>query len=107
MDDRVHVGPGAHDQVQRSRRHASNALFGSLQRITAEQLNLNPVLIVASNSTGGVMGKMIDAQSIVVSAVATDQSGNEGRILRFVFFHSLTLAVLVGLLTITQAYLLP
>jgi lactate permease len=65
------------------------------------------VLIVASNSTGGVMGKMIDAQSIVVSAVATDQSGNEGRILRFVFFHSLTLAVLVGLLTITQAYLLP
>ena len=84
-----------------------NALFGSLQRITAEQLGLNPVLIVASNSTGGVMGKMIDAQSIVVAAVATEQSGGEGRILRFVFFHSLVLAVLVGLLTLIQAYLLP
>jgi lactate permease len=86
---------------------SSNALFGSLQRITAEQLGLNPVLIVASNSTGGVMGKMIDAQSIVVAAVATEQSGGEGRILRFVFFHSLVLALLVGLLTLVQAYLLP
>jgi lactate permease len=84
-----------------------NALFGSLQRITAEQLHLNPVLIVASNSTGGVMGKMIDAQSIVVAAVATEQSGGEGRILRFVFLHSLVLAALVGLLTLIQAYLLP
>jgi lactate permease len=84
-----------------------NALFGSLQKITAQQLGLNPVLIVASNSTGGVMGKMIDAQSIVVAAVATGQSGGEGRILRFVFFHSLLLAVMVGLLTIVQAYLLP
>ncbi len=84
-----------------------NALFGSLQRITAEQLHLNPVLIVASNSTGGVMGKMIDAQSIVVAAVATEQSGGEGRILRFVFLHSLALAALVGLLTLVQAYLLP
>jgi lactate permease len=84
-----------------------NALFGSLQRITAEQLGLNPVLIVASNSTGGVMGKMIDAQSIVVAAVATEQSGGEGRILRFVFLHSLVLAFLVGLLTLVQAYLLP
>ena len=84
-----------------------NALFGSLQRITAEQLGLNPVLIVASNSTGGVMGKMIDAQSIVVAAAATGQSGGEGRILRFVFLHSLVLAALVGLLTLVQAYLLP
>ena len=86
---------------------SSNALFGSLQRITAEQLKLNPVLIVASNSTGGVMGKMIDAQSIVVAAVATEQSGGEGRILRFVFWHSVALASLVGLLTLTQAYLVP
>ena len=86
---------------------SANALFGSLQRITAEQLGLNPVLIVASNSTGGVMGKMIDAQSIVVAAVATGQSGGEGRILRFVFLHSLVLAVLIGLLTLVQAYLLP
>ncbi|REK12065.1 MAG: L-lactate permease [Planctomycetota bacterium] len=86
---------------------SSNALFGSLQRITAEQLDLNPLLIVASNSTGGVMGKMIDAQSIVVAAVATGQSGGEGRILRFVFLHSVALAALVGLLTLAQAYLMP
>jgi lactate permease len=86
---------------------SSNALFGSLQRITAEQLGLNPVLIVASNSTGGVMGKMIDAQSIVVAAVATGQNGGEGRILRFVFWHSIALAALVGLLTLAQAYLMP
>jgi lactate permease len=85
---------------------SSNALFGSLQRITAEQLGLNPVLIVASNSTGGVMGKMIDAQSIVVAAVATEQKGGEGRILRFVFLHSIVLAALVGTLTMAQAYLL-
>jgi lactate permease len=83
-----------------------NALFGSLQKITAEQLGLNPVLIVASNSTGGVMGKMIDAQSIVVAAAATGQSGGEGKILRFVFLHSLVLAALIGLLTLAQAYLL-
>ena len=86
---------------------SSNALFGSLQRITAEQLGLNPVLIVASNSTGGVMGKMIDAQSIVVAAVATGQNGGEGKILRFVFFHSIALACLVGLLTLAQAYWFP
>jgi lactate permease len=83
---------------------SSNALFGSLQRITAEQLHLNPTLIVASNSTGGVMGKMIDAQSIVVAAVATGQRGGEGKILRFVFWHSIVLAILVGLLTLAQAY---
>jgi lactate permease len=83
---------------------SSNALFGSLQRITAEQLNLNPYLIVGSNSTGGVMGKMIDAQSIVVAAVATEQKDGEGQILRFVFWHSVALALLVGLLTLLQAY---
>ena len=85
---------------------SSNALFGSLQRITAEQLGLNPTLIVASNSTGGVMGKMIDAQSIVVAAVATEQKGGEGKILRFVFLHSVVLAALVGVLTMAQAYVL-
>ncbi|MFM9961024.1 MAG: L-lactate permease [Planctomycetaceae bacterium] len=85
---------------------SSNALFGSLQRITAEQLGLNPTLIVASNSTGGVMGKMIDAQSIVVAAVATGQRGGEGKILRFVFLHSVVLAALVGALTLAQAYVL-
>jgi lactate permease len=83
---------------------SSNVLFGSLQRITAEQLQLNPTLIVASNSTGGVMGKMIDAQSIVVAAVATAQHGAEGRILRFVLPHSVVLAALVGLVTLLQAY---
>jgi len=86
---------------------SANALFGSLQRITAEQLKLNPLLIVASNSTGGVMGKMIDAQSIVVAAVATRQSGNEGQILRFVFLHSLILACLMGVVTMLQAYVFP
>jgi len=85
---------------------SANALFGSLQRITAQQLGLNPILIVTSNSTGGVMGKMIDAQSIVVAAVATEQSGNEGQILRFVFFHSLILAAMIGVLTLLQAYVL-
>jgi len=83
---------------------SSNALFGSLQQITAEQLDLPQVLIVASNSTGGVMGKMIDAQSIVVAAVATEQNGGEGAILRFVLPHSVALACLVGLLTLAQAY---
>lgn len=83
---------------------SANALFGSLQRITAERLGLDPVLICTANSTGGVMGKMIDAQSIVVSAVATKQSGNEGEILRFVFWHSVALASLMGLLTLAQAY---
>jgi lactate permease len=86
---------------------SSNALFGSLQRITAEQLGLSPVLMCAANSTGGVMGKMIDAQSIVVSAAATGQAGQEGQILRFVFWHSIALASLMGLLTLAQAYLVP
>jgi lactate permease len=84
-----------------------NALFGNLQRITAERLGLNPILICASNSTGGVMGKMIDAQSIVVASAATGQHGEEGRILRFVFWHSVVLAALMGLLTLAQAYWLP
>jgi lactate permease len=86
---------------------SSNALFGNLQRITAERLGLNPILICASNSTGGVMGKMIDAQSIVVASAATGQHGDEGRILRFVFWHSIVLASLMGVLTLLQAYAWP
>jgi lactate permease len=86
---------------------SSNALFGNLQRITAERLGLNPILIATANSTGGVMGKMIDAQSIVVASAATGQQGNEGQILRFVFWPSVTLAALMGLLTLIQAYWLP
>jgi lactate permease len=86
---------------------SSNVLFGNLQQITAEQLGISPVLAAASNSSGGVMGKMIDAQSIVVASVATNQHGSEGSILRYVFFHSLALAVLVGLLVLSQAYVFP
>jgi lactate permease len=82
-------------------------LFGSLQKITAEQTGLNPILMVAANSSGGVMGKMIDAQSIVVASTATNWYGHEGSILRYVFFHSLALAALMGLLVLLQAYALP
>jgi lactate permease len=86
---------------------ASNVLFGSLQRITAEQTGLNPVLMAAANSSGGVMGKMVDAQSIVVASTATNWYGHEGSILRYVFFHSLALAALVGILVCLQAYVPP
>jgi lactate permease len=86
---------------------SSNVLFGGLQRITAEQLGINPVLMAAANSSGGVMGKMIDAQSIVVASTATKWYGHEGSILRFVFFHSVALAMLVGLLVMGQAYVWP
>ena len=86
---------------------ASNVLFGSLQRITSEQLGLNPVLMAGANSSGGVMGKMIDAQSIVVASTATNWFGHEGEILRYVFFHSLALACLVGVLVMLQAYVAP
>src|ERR1043166_2632252 len=93
---------------------SSNALFGSLQTITASRLvneGVLPltdiqarILLASANSTGGVMGKMIDAQSIVVAAVATGQHNQEGPILRFVFWHSLILAVLMGVLVLMQAY---
>ena len=86
---------------------SSNVLFGSLQRITAERLGLSPTLMAAANSSGGVMGKMIDAQSIVVASTATRWFGHEWRILRFVFFHSLALASLVGLLVLLQQYVAP
>jgi lactate permease len=83
---------------------ASNVLFGNLQKITAEQLGLSPILMGAANSSGGVMGKMIDAQSIVVASTATNWFGHEGTILRFVFWHSIALACLVGCLVMLQAY---
>jgi lactate permease len=86
---------------------ASNALFGSQQVITANKLGLNPTLMAAANSSGGVMGKMIDAQSIVVASVATNYQGKEGVILRYVFKHSLSLAALVGVLVMLQAYVFP
>jgi lactate permease len=83
---------------------ASNILFGNLQRITSEQLNISPILMSAANSSGGVMGKMIDAQSIVVASTATNWFGHEGTILRFVFWHSIALASLVGAFVMLQAY---
>jgi lactate permease len=86
---------------------ASNVLFGGLQKITSEQLGLSPILMSAANSSGGVMGKMIDAQSIVVASTATNWFGHEGSILRFVFWHSIALACLVGLLVMLQAYVAP
>jgi lactate permease len=88
---------------------ASNALFGSLQRITAEQLHLNPILIVASNSTGGAMGKMIDAQSITVATSACYEDPREGSmalgpIFRTVLPHSIVLAAFMGVIVLLQAY---
>jgi lactate permease len=86
---------------------SSNALFGSLQRITAEQLHLDPILMTAANSAGGVMGKMVDAQSICVATAATNQLGNEGMIFRFVFWHSVALGAIVGVIVMLYAYVFP
>jgi lactate permease len=86
---------------------ASNVLFGNLQTITAQQLGISPILLAAANSSGGVMGKMIDAQSIVVAGSATGRHGEEGAILRFVFWHSLLLVTIMGLIVMLQAYVFP
>ena len=86
---------------------SSNALFGSLQKITAQQLGLNPVLMTAANSAGGVMGKMVDAQSITIATAATEQVGNEGIIFRFVFWHSIALGSIVGVIVMLYAYVFP
>ena len=85
----------------------SNALFGSLQYITATQLGLSPVLITVANSTGGVMGKMIDAQSICVATAATNRLGTEADIFKLVVWHSLILASIVGAIVLLQAYVYP
>ena len=89
---------------------SSNVLFGNLQKVSAQTLGLSPILMASSNSTGGVMGKMIDAQSIVVASVATGghpDSPDAGTVLRAVFWHSLALAILVGFLVMLQAYVFP
>ena len=86
---------------------ASNALFGSLQKITAEQLKIDPVLMCSANSAGGVMGKMVDAQSIVVAATAANLNGQEGAILLKVLWHSVALTAIVGIIVLIYAYLLP
>ena len=86
---------------------SSNILFGNLQKITSQQIGLSPILMAAANSSGGVMGKMIDAQSIVVASTATNWYGHESSILRYVFLHSIVLACLVGLFVTLQAYVYP
>lgn len=86
---------------------ASNVLFGNLQKLTAQQVGISPILAASANSAGGVMGKMIDAQSIVVASAATGQHGEEGNILRYVFLHSLALAILVGFVVLAIAYWFP
>jgi lactate permease len=86
---------------------ASNVLFGGMQRVAADQLGLSPNLMGAANSAGGVMGKMIDAQSIVVASTATGWFNHEGDILRFVFLHSIALAALVGVFVTLLAYVYP
>ena len=86
---------------------SSNALFGNLQRMTAEQLHLSPILMCATNSAGGVMGKMVDAQSICIATAATNQVGNEGSIFRFLFWHSVALAAIVGIIVMLYAYVFP
>jgi lactate permease len=86
---------------------SSNALFGSLQRITSQQLGIDPVLMCAANSAGGVMGKMVDAQSITIATAATNQVGNEGVIFRFVMWHSVALGAIVGVIVMLYAYVFP
>src|SRR5882762_2610580 len=86
---------------------SSNALFGSLQRITSQQLGIDPILMTAANSAGGVMGKMVDAQSITIATAATEQVGNEGVIFRFVFWHSIALGAIVGVIVMIYAYVFP
>src|SRR5271166_6497045 len=86
---------------------SSNVLFRNLQKITAIKLQLDPVLMASANSTGGVMGKMIDTQSIVVAAASTGEGGQEGELLRAVLWHSLALALIVGLIVWIYAHVLP
>ena len=83
---------------------SANTLFGSLQRITSQQLGIDPILMCAANSAGGVMGKMVDAQSITIATSATEQVGNEGMIFRFVAWHSVALCSIVGVIVLLYAY---
>ena len=86
---------------------STNVLFGSLQKITAQQIGVSAILMCAANTCGGVMGKMISSQSIVVASTATNWYGHEGRILRYVFLISITLAALMGALVYLAAYVAP
>ncbi len=86
---------------------SANALFGSLQRITAEKLGLDPVLMAAANTTGGVAGKMIAFQSIVVATTATKSTGNEAQILRYIVWHSLALVFIIAMIVMAYQYIFP
>lgn len=85
---------------------ASNALFGNLQRVTAEQIGIDPILTVAANTTGGVTGKMISPQSIAVACAAAKLIGREADLFRFTLKHSLVFAAFIGLITYLQSYFL-
>ena len=85
----------------------SNALFGSFQVITASKLGLSPILMGAANSAGGVMGKMVAAQSLVIGCAVTGQEGKEGLLFRAVLKHSLALLAIVGLIVMMYAYVFP
>jgi lactate permease len=86
---------------------SSNALFGNLQVVAAKQLHLSPVLMAATNSSGGVMGKMISPQNVTTGVSTSTLVGKEGQVVARVFKHSLFLAVLLGLLVMAQQYLIP
>ncbi|MEA2791312.1 MAG: hypothetical protein QOG73_3718 [Acetobacteraceae bacterium] len=86
---------------------AGNALFGNLQVVAANQLGLNPVLIAATNSSGGVMGKMISPQNIATGVSVTDLKGQEGLVFARTFKHSIALTLLLGLLVVLQQYVVP
>ena len=87
---------------------SANALFGTLQVVTANQLGMNPVLMAAANSSGGVLGKMISLQSIAVAAAATGMArSEESSLLRFTLKHSVFLTVMLGLLALFYAYVVP
>lgn len=85
---------------------SSNALFGNLQKTTAQQLGLNPALMVASNSSGGVVGKMISPQSIAVACAATGMVGEEGGLFRFTVGHSIAMLAIIAIMVYMQAYFL-
>ncbi len=85
---------------------SSNALFAALQKTTAQQIGVDPTLMVAANSSGGVVGKMISPQSIAVATAATGMVGEEGSIFRFALKHSVAMVLIISLITLLQAYVL-
>jgi lactate permease len=83
-------------------------LFGNLQVVTANQLNMNPILMASSNSAGGVMGKMISLTSVAVASAATGMKrADEARLFRFTIRHSVTLATVIGFIVVFYAYIAP